>query len=174
MEEWRINIYKEILKGNDPEEKKFNFTTPYNSTGRELEFFIDQNILNEYCTDRRNEDLEEDTIELLGRSMNHAERIFNSRYENMFRRVEKDSEGNYRFRGNLNISIFESFISTLMIFDVDVNPDAVINSYKHTMYNIFENASNKRDDNSENPFTTSTGTLKSIEKRKDIMKEILI
>lgn len=46
-QEW---VYKEILKGNDPEEKKFNFTTPYNSTGRELEFFIDQNILNEYLS----------------------------------------------------------------------------------------------------------------------------
>ena len=44
-QEW---FYKELLKGNNIEDKKFNFTTPYNTTGRELNFFINQNILNEY------------------------------------------------------------------------------------------------------------------------------
>ena len=39
---------REISKGNNPEEKTFTFTTPYNTTGRELEFLIDKEELDEY------------------------------------------------------------------------------------------------------------------------------
>lgn len=44
-QEW---FTREIAKGNDTEEKTFTFTTPYNTTGRELEFLINKEELDEY------------------------------------------------------------------------------------------------------------------------------
>lgn len=130
-----------------------------------------KNILNEYCTHKRNSYLDDETRQLFIRSMNNAKLIFDSKYENMFRRVEKNPAGQYEFKGSLNISIFESFISTLMISDSDVDPVTIINSYKSTICKMFEDSSNKLEDN---PFSTSTGTLKSIDKRKNTMSTILI
>ena len=44
-QEW---FTREMSKGNNPEEKTFTFITPYNTTGRELEFLIDKEELDEY------------------------------------------------------------------------------------------------------------------------------
>lgn len=48
-QEW---FAREISKGNNPEEKTFTFTTPYNTTGRELDFLISKEELDAYLDNK--------------------------------------------------------------------------------------------------------------------------
>lgn len=121
------------------------------------------NILNEYCEINRQHSITEEFIDRFDKAIQRVYAIFETPNQ-IFRRVEK--KGNeYVFSGNLNISIMEAFLGTLLHCETNKNEEQILCAYKKIMY---EKGSLK-----ENPFTVSTGIELSIRKRFEICQDIL-
>lgn len=131
-----------------------------------------KSILNEYCEKRRTSSISQSYHKQFDAAIEYTSKVF-STDKTAFRRVEKDSKGNYIFSGNLNISILVAFIGTVISNSdkVDSNHVDVYNRYCTTMNQVIQDTFEKK---RENPFTTSTGSLTAIEERFQLMKEILV
>lgn len=131
-----------------------------------------KNILNEFCELQKDTYISEEFVSIFDSTMNLIYQIFKSK-EYMFKRVEKDLEEDFVFAGNLNVSIMEAFVGTLITYcknDVPLkSAEIILNNYKSIMYKVGEEALLGID----NPFTTSTGTTKAIKKRFTICENII-
>ncbi|GIM28435.1 hypothetical protein CPJCM30710_11010 [Clostridium polyendosporum] len=128
------------------------------------------NILNEYCERKRNDIISKDYIAEFEKAMKFLHKVFSS--NDMFKRVEVIND-QYVFSGNLNVSIMESFMGTILntASESIVEVDSIRGRYCEIMYKTLEKSQKKEEDN---PFTTSTGSLESIENRFKICKKILV
>lgn len=126
------------------------------------------NILNDYCENKRGELIPAVYMVEFEKALEFAYEIFPNEGA-MFRRVEKNND-DYVFAGNMNISIMESFMGTLIHSQYNTDASLVIQRYKEVMFNVANESLKIKHDN---PFTTSTGTLESINKRFDICRGIL-
>lgn len=127
-----------------------------------------KNILDDFCEEYKEHNISEEYFSKFEISINKCLEIFKE-VKNMFKRVEKINE-EYKFLGNLNIAIMESFITILMNESVKVSNETIFENYKRILSKIvLESIEGK----SINPFSTSTGTIASIEKRFEICKNIL-
>jgi len=129
------------------------------------------NILNEYCEDNCEKKVDGKYLEKFNNAISFAYQIFCSS-DKMFRRIERDKNGEYVVAGNLNVSIMEAFIGTLIERTQYIQKDESIiyKNYCKIMHNTLEKSLTKE---KENPFTTSTGSLKSLENRFSLCKDIL-
>lgn len=129
------------------------------------------NILNDYCETKRNEKIEPKFVDLFEKAMIKSIDIFGDNNK-VFRRVEKNKDNELMYYGNLNVSIMESFIATLISNkDIDnIDVEKIQSNYNKIMYSTLEKALLKDD---SNPFTTSTGSLSAIRKRLEICSKIL-
>ena len=130
-----------------------------------------KNILNEYCERNRAHSIKEDNNTIFDKALDYCYNVFKSEKE-MFKRVEKDSDKNYVFKGYLNISILDALLGSIINIGIEniVKPKIALRNYKILMNDILLKAIKKTD---ENPFTTSTGSALSINKRFEICKTIL-
>lgn len=129
------------------------------------------NILNDYCETKRNEKIESKFIDLFEKSITKSIDIFED-INKIFRRVEKNKNNELMYYGNLNVSIMESFIATLISkkdFD-NIDVAKIQSKYDNIMYSTLEKALSKDE---SNPFTTSTGSISAIKKRLEICGKIL-
>lgn len=128
-----------------------------------------KDILNEYCEKRRESKIEKIYYEKFTDSINKMAKIF-QKDTNIFRRVEKDKNGDYYFSGNINISILEAFIGVLIHSKIEIDEKNIYANYCEIMFSTLEKSIKKEEDN---PFTISTGTIDAIKKRFEISKRIL-
>lgn len=131
-----------------------------------------KNILNSYCEKNKNQTISESFLSDLSRAIELMYSIFGDE-KYIFRKVEKSSENKIVFAGNLNISILEAMLGVainkkLTVHNVDSKE--IKNKYMENMYEILENSFNNVE---ENPFSVSTGTIQSIQKRFKICETIL-
>lgn len=130
------------------------------------------NILNSYCEKNKKKKIEKNYLLDLSKAIKLMESIFeDTKY--MFRKVEKVKNDELGFVGNLNVSILEAMLGVAinkMIFAKEIDIEEIRNRYKKTMYEILEKSFNRVE---ENPFSVSTGTLQSIQKRFEICERIL-
>lgn len=130
-----------------------------------------RNILNDYCETKRIRCIDPEFIDKFEKSIKIFYDVFKSN-EKIFRRVEKDINSKLVYVGNLNVSIMESLMATLISksdFD-SIDIKKIQQSYNDIMYSTLEKALQKIENN---PFTTSTGSISSIENRMKICNEIL-
>lgn len=130
------------------------------------------NILNGYCEINKNKEIAKiykvelpDAIELMYS-------IFEDK-KNIFRKVEKTKDNELIYVGNLNVSILEAMLGVALNRRSEVgNEDVekIRDRYKNTMYDILEKSFNRIE---ENPFSVSTGTMQSIQRRFEICEIIL-
>lgn len=154
-----------------------------------------KNILNEYCEKNKNKTIEQDFHINFNNALDMAFESFPEK-ANMFKKIDMYDKN--KFIGNLNVSIMEAFLGTIMINmkkSIEMKQgDALINSYKNILHEITysfisENENLQRrsiengvqenialEDNRvehNNPFSVSTGTLDSIFKRFEIFNRIV-
>lgn len=127
-----------------------------------------KNILNEYCEENKNEIINEDYLEKFTKAVEKCFEIFIDS-KDMFKRVEKVGE-NYIFLGNRNIGIMESLITVLINENIIISSEKILKNYKQTISRLISDAI---EGEKTNPFSISTGTLKSIENRFKVCKKIL-
>ncbi|MGL4998227.1 MAG: DUF262 domain-containing protein [Cetobacterium sp.] len=127
-----------------------------------------KNILNEYCEDNKNQVIDDIYYEKFSQTIDKCFRIFLNE-KNMFKRVE-NIKGEYEFLGNRNVGIMESFMTVMMNEDIEIESEKILKNYKEKFSKLILESLEK---GRLNPFSTSTGTLKSIENRFEICKEIL-
>lgn len=127
-----------------------------------------KNILNEYCESNKNQTIDNIYYEKFSQTIDKCFEIFSDE-KNMFKRVEKIN-GEYKFLGNRNIGIMESFIVVMMNENIKIEPKQILENYKERISKLILESI---ETGIINPFSTSTGTLKSIENRFEICKEIL-
>ena len=130
------------------------------------------NILNSYCEKNRCRRIDDCYVNDLPKVINLMESIFEDR-RNVFRKVEKASNDELIFTGNLNISILEAMMGVAIhnnILEENIKQEKIRIRYKETMYRILENSFNRIE---ENPFSISTGVLQSIKKRFEVCESIL-
>ncbi len=130
------------------------------------------NILNSYCEKNKKKKIEKNYLLDLSKAIKLMESIFeDTKY--MFRKVEKVKNDELGFVGNLNVSILEAMLGVAinkMIFAKEIDIEEIRNRYKKTMYEILRKSFDRVE---ENPFSVSTGTLQSIQKRFEICERIL-
>lgn len=128
------------------------------------------NILNEYCEEKRNETISKEYIENFKETVRFVHSIFTS--NEMFKRIEM-IDGKYVFSGNLNVSIMESFMGIIQNTPSEklIEVNSIKEKYCKIMYKTLEKSQRKEEDN---PFTTSTGSFESIQNRFKICEEILV
>ena len=100
------------------------------------------------------------------------EHIFEDK-KNIFRKVEKTTDDELIYVGNLNVSILEAMLGVALNRKSKVGKEDVKKiryRYKNTMYGILEKSFNRIE---ENPFSVSTGTMQSIQRRFEICEMIL-
>lgn len=132
------------------------------------EVFGIKNILNDYCEKNRNKFILEALLIKINEAFETCKKIFKLE-KNMFKRVEKGEE--YIYSGSLNISILDSFLVVLLNSKkVDFDVNEIEERYKQEM-NLILSQSLRGE--GINPFTTSTGTIDSINKRFRICEKIL-
>lgn len=124
-------------------------------------------ILNEYCENKKNEKIDDTAYNNFEKAINFCYNIFDNKPKNMFRRIETIN-GREEIVGNLNISILEAFIGILSKNEIQ-NFEEILTRYKEKMKMVFS-----LETDNDNPFTTSTGTIKSIRERFKICEEIII
>ena len=127
-----------------------------------------KNILNDYCEKNKDNTIPDKYIEKFNKILERCRLIFPSKNE-MFKRVEKNS-GDYKFVGNRNISIMESFIATFINENVTISDEEIFDNYREILSELIKKSI---ETNEINPFSTSTGTINSIKKRFEICRDIL-
>ncbi|OGS54718.1 MAG: hypothetical protein A2Y20_05160 [Firmicutes bacterium GWF2_51_9] len=138
---------------------------PVNKTGM-------NNILNDFCEVNRNRDIGDEYIRQFTLALNGVMTVFIDS-KNAFRRIEKSENDDFIYSGNMNISILESILGVMIHYNFSItqeNRGEIEGNYKRIMYLIFDEGRNKK---SENPFSTSTGTERTIRARFDVCERIL-
>lgn len=129
------------------------------------------NILNEYCEMNRTEKLDVSYNDKLNDALTFLKKVFEVE-ERLFRRIELDKNSFFEYAGNMNISILESLLGTIIEEKeaLHISEEKIENNYKEIMYDTLKKAIEKKH---ENPFTTSTGSLDSIKRRYEICRKII-
>ena len=130
------------------------------------------NILNAFCESYRNKVLPDDYYDKVNNALLLMEQIFEDK-KFMFKRVEKDENGDYHYVGTKNISIMEALLGVAIENNLSVESANIINiryNYKTIMADIVKRAIEGKE---ENPFSTSTGTKNAIENRFKYAERIL-
>lgn len=127
-----------------------------------------KNILNDYCENNKDKIISEFYLETFTLAIDKCFEIF-SNSDDMFKRVELVKE-KYFFLGNRNIGIMESFMTVLMNENVTISSEKILINYKKIISKLI---SDSLEGEINNPFSTSTGTIKSVEHRFEICKKIL-
>lgn len=130
------------------------------------------NILNGYCEINKNKEVAKTYKMELPKAIELMYSVFEDA-KSVFRKVEKTKDDELIFVGNLNISILEAMLGVAInkkdiVGRVDVTE--IRDRYKYTMYDILEKSFNRVE---ENPFSISTGTVQSIQRRFEICERIL-
>lgn len=130
------------------------------------------NILNGYCEKNKKSQVEKKYKIELPKAIELMYSVFDDS-RSIFRKVEKSKDNELIYVGNLNVSILEAMLGVAinkksMLDKVDVAK--VRDRYKNTMYDILEKSFNRVE---ENPFSVSTGTVQSIQRRFEICERIL-
>lgn len=130
------------------------------------------NILNGYCEINKNKEVAKTYKMELPKAIELMYSVFEDA-KSVFRKVEKTKDDELIFVGNLNISILEAMLGVAInkkdiVGRVDVTE--IRDRYKYTMYDILEKSFNRVE---ENPFSVSTGTVQSIQRRFEICERIL-
>lgn len=124
------------------------------------------NILNEYCEQKRKTKISEEYIEKFNKSIELANEIFENQKDS-FKKVIKNQDNDYEFIGELNSSIMEAFLGILIKnIDSKLNKEEILRKYKEQMFTIFNS-------DEQNPFSVSTGQIKSIKNRFEIFERII-
>ncbi len=130
------------------------------------------NILNGYCEINKKKKVAKTYKVELSNAIELMYSVFKDA-KNIFRKVEKTKDNELIYVGNLNVSILEAMLG------VAINKKSVVEKedvekirdrYKNTMYDILEKSFNRVE---ENPFSVSTGTMQSIQRRFEICERIL-
>lgn len=124
-------------------------------------------ILNEYCENKKNIKIDDVFYNNFEKAISFCYSIFSNEPKNMFRRIETINEEE-KIVGNLNVSILEAFIGILLKNEIQ-NFEEIFTRYKEKMKMVFS-----LEKDNDNPFTTSTGTIKSIKERFKICEDIII
>lgn len=130
------------------------------------------NILNGYCEKNKNKKIDEEYITDLTEAIELMYAIFADR-KAAFRKVEKTTENEFIFAGNLNVSILEAMLGVAInkkITLTNVDVEEIKDRYSRMMYDVLEKSFNRIE---ENPFSVSTGTIQAINKRFEICETIL-
>ena len=126
-------------------------------------------ILNTYSEQKKDEPVNENDIDKIDEIIKKLTDIFG--LENIFRRVILDSNENFVFDGNINISIFEAFISAILYNEkqnANIDYSLLCSLYKERISKCF---SEKVEVN--NPFSVSTGSRTSIKLRFEIFDDLV-
>lgn len=127
-----------------------------------------KNILNDYCEKNKDLMISDKYIEKFNRILERCKLIF-TKETDMFKRVEKIS-GDYIVVGNRNIGIMESFIATFMNENVTISNKEIFDNYQEILSRLIQKSIEFGE---FNPFSTSTGTINSINSRFKICRNIL-
>ena len=120
-QEW---FNREIAKGNNPEEKTFTFTTPYNTTGRELEFLISKEEIDEY----------------LGTTTSGKSRYHFLYQDRLFREVASWSERVHAVNNTSNKRISQGWARTVRSFQPeDLKPKISLSSVDNQYFKFINN-----------------------------------
>lgn len=130
------------------------------------------NILNGYCEKNKKKEVGEKYKIELSKAIELMLLVFENE-KNIFRKVEKSKDNELIFVGNLNVSILEAMLGVVinkksMVEKVDAAK--IRDRYKTIMFEILEKSFNRVE---ENPFSVSTGTVQSIQRRFEICERIL-
>lgn len=128
-----------------------------------------KNNLNEYCYQFRNKKIDNKFMDIFNESLEKVVDAFDGNYKDMFRRVYKEDDQLVP-TGNLNISILESFMATLIDkvikgYTFYTIPTDVMEKYRSIIYKSSEGVN-------YNPFSISTGSKQTIDSRLETMKEL--
>lgn len=131
-----------------------------------------KNILNNYCEVKKNDFVNTQFLETVNRALTITYSLFGK--EKFCKRVENDKEkdSNFIFVGNMNISIFEAMISSIVFIiqnNQTIDTDKLMNNYVKKMVEI----SAEGREQGINPFSISTGTKESIDSRFNIFHKIV-
>lgn len=122
-------------------------------------------ILNDYCKHNLDASIDIDLCQKIDNIIGKLLEIFD--LKTIFRRVEKNN-----YSGNLNVSIMESLICSLVSnFDDFMNVD--IDSIKNDFLCKYELIIGEYYAQEENPFSKSTSKLENIQKRFEVMDELV-
>lgn len=130
-----------------------------------------KNILNDYCEKNRNKVIEDDFDQNFTFALEQLVNNFERHKQKPFRRVYyNDYSETYEYVGNLSVTIMESLLAAIINkCKYTINYNKLIKEYEEKLGSF----SYKDAIRVENPFTTSTGKLDSIEKRFEIFEEIV-
>lgn len=135
-----------------------------------------KNILNNYCELKKDEILTKEFVNALSEALSLTFSIFGK--DSFCKRVElkvkvdPSEESDVIFVGNMNISIFEAMISSVvykLLQNKKINSEKLLANYKNRMIGI----SNDGKETGINPFSISTGTKESIDARLNIFNYIV-
>lgn len=124
-----------------------------------------ENILNEYCENKKNERLDSRRVEYIFESIVEIKDKFED--INMFRKVNSNGE----YEGLMNISILESLIGAIVECKIHSHEYIIDEEkYKHNMKKVVEDSISGRENN---PFSFSTGAIESMKNRFKICERII-
>lgn len=135
-----------------------------------------KNILNNYCELKKNLVLDKAFTGALSDALSITFNAFGK--DSFCKRVEineeisSNIEKNFIFVGNMNISIFEAMISSVvskLLHNKKINTEKLLSNYKYRMIRV----SNKGKETGINPFSISTGSKESIDARLKIINDIV-
>ena len=143
----------------------------YNSYYNNVDLSKDgiKTILNIYSEQRKDIPVNKSDMQSIDTIIKKLIDIFGAK--NIFRRVIKDKNQQYIFDGNMNISIFESFVSAILHYEKNgdvIDYSLMYELYKDKIFKCFSENGGKN-----NPFSVSTGSRTFINQRFQIFDELV-
>jgi Protein of unknown function DUF262. len=128
-------------------------------------------ILNEYCESKKTDTISDEIIGLFFEGIKLSREVYGAA-ELPFRRIEFDNNGEYIYKGNLNASILEAFLSAFMFMKIEKREVNDLIKIKNNLREIFfQEISELKSE--ENPFAVSTGEIMAVKKRFKYFVRIL-
>ncbi|KGR73403.1 hypothetical protein NX86_00605 [Streptococcus phocae subsp. salmonis] len=122
-----------------------------------------KNILDEYGELNRKDKINANRLEIIFSYIEQLVDLFQK--NNVFRRVNSEGE----FEGVINISILESLVGSFVESQKKI-PNNFIDTYKKELTKLWDSYVLEEQDN---PFSTSTGSLESIQNRYEIFESMI-
>ena len=122
-----------------------------------------KNVLDEYGEYHRNTEISVDRLEMIFSYIEQLVDLFQKNH--VFRRVNSEGE----FEGAINIGILESLVGSFVESQKPIS-DNFIDIYKRELNKLWDSYILEEQ---ENPFSTSTGSLESIQKRYDVFESMI-
>lgn len=122
-----------------------------------------KNVLDEYGERHRNTVISVNRLDMIFSYIEQLVDLFQKNH--VFRRVNSEGE----FEGAINIGILESLVGSFVESQKPI-PDNFIDVYKRELNKLWDSYILEEQ---ENPFSTSTGSLESIQKRYDVFESMI-